>query len=134
MSSVSSTHDAGPAVVDLTLERLHSLHTVQNTKASEELSSYARTGSSKTRVAHAVRHPICKCRCKVPLGILLKVVAAFWLLAKPTQDALLWSLQHEAGSNKKKQWFISGGRVCKLFQPAMKFSRIVLIMKPLSLP
>lgn len=131
MSSVSSTHDAGPAFVDLTLERLHSLHTVQTTKASrEDLTSYARTGSSKTRVAHAVKHPICKCGCKVPLGILLKVAAAFWLLAKPTQDALLWSLQHEAGSNKKKQWFISGGSVCKLFQHTMKCSGIGLIRKP----
>ena len=115
MSSVSSIHDAGSASVDLTLERLHSLHSVQNTKSIEDMSSYARTGSSKTRVARALNHPICKCRCKVPLGILLKVVAAFWLLAKPTQDALLWSLQHEAGSNKKKQWFISGSSVCKLF-------------------
>ena len=99
---------SGPAHVDLTLERLHSLH---STESTEDSSYYAKAGRSKTRVVGALNKPICKCQCRLPLGILLKVVAAFWLLAKPTQDALLWSLQHEAGTHKKKQWFIAGGFV-----------------------
>ena len=100
---------SGPAHVDLTLERLQSLHS--STSTSEELSSYAKTGKSKTRVVGALNNPVCKCQCHLPLGILLKVVVAFWLLGKPTQDALLWSLQHEAGTHKKKLWFIAGGFV-----------------------
>ena len=100
---------SGPAHVDLTLERLQSLTSmIPTNEPTEEMSSYAKTGSSKSRVAGALENPVCTCRCRVPLGILLKVVVAFWLLSKPTQDALLWSLQHEAGTNKKKQWFIQG--------------------------
>ena len=99
---------SGPAHVDLTLERLQSLH---STESTEDSSSYAKTGRSKRRVVGALNNPVCKCQCHLPLGILLKVVVAFWLLAKPTQDALLWSLQHEAGTHKKKLWFIAGGFV-----------------------
>lgn len=100
---------SGPAHVDLTLERLQSLHSTESTEDSS--SYYAKAGRSKTRVVGALNNSICKCQCRLPLGILLKVVVAFWLLTKSTQDALLWSLQHEAGTHKKKQWFIAGGFV-----------------------
>ena len=84
---------------------------MSSTKKQTE-SVYARTGSSKQRVVDAIRNPCCHCGCRIPVAILLKVVVAFWLLSKPTQDSLLWSLQHEAGANKRKMWFIQG-RVCQ---------------------
>ncbi|CAL1173955.1 unnamed protein product [Cladocopium goreaui] len=101
----SDTSDAGHAKVDLTIERLQSLHNSMTTK-NTEMSEFATRGSSKERVVEALRNPRCECknRCRVPLRTLLKVVVAFWMLTKPTQDSLLWSLQHEAGSNKRKEW------------------------------
>lgn len=79
------------------------------------MSEFATRGSSKERVVEALRNPRCECknRCRVPLRTLLKVVVAFWMLTKPTQDSLLWSLQHEAGSNKRKEWFIQGSARAK---------------------
>ena len=103
--SSSASDEPGVVSVDLTLERLQSLQ--YRTSLTDDQSSYAITGGSKERVIDAWGHPCCKCRCRVPFGILFKIVATFWLLSKPTQDALLWSLQHEAGP-KRKKWFIAG--------------------------
>lgn len=91
-----------PAVVDLTLERIQSLQS----NPDDGDSVFSRSGSSKSRVVDALRNPCCKCRCQVPLGILMKLVTAFWSLSKTMQDGLLWSLQ--AGQHKKRQWFIQG--------------------------
>lgn len=105
-SSTTSMAESGPAQVDLTLQRLQSLQGM--TTADGDPSSFSRNGASRERLADAIKNPCCKCRCKIPLGVLLKIVAAFWMLSKPTQDALLWSLQHEAGPKKKKEWYIAG--------------------------
>ena len=105
--SESSSCCDGPGHVDLTLERLQSLNMGSGTRPDDGDSAYARSGSSKQRVVEALRNPCCQCQCKVPLGILMKVVAAFWLLAKTVQDSLLWGLQHEGGK-KNKKWFIQG--------------------------
>ena len=102
--SESSSCGGGTAHVDLTLERLQSLIMLDREHGD---SAYATSGSSKKRVVEALRNPCCQCQCKVPLGILMKVVTAFWLLAKGVQDSLLWGLQSEAG-NQKRKWFIQG--------------------------
>lgn len=108
-SESSAHHDSGTARhVDLTYGRLQSMHSQTNTVLEGDMSEYAKSGSSKERVHEALRRPCCNCKCRVPAKILMKIVLAFWLLNKPTQDSLLWSLQHEAGVNRKKQWFLSG--------------------------
>jgi hypothetical protein len=105
--SESSSCCDGPAHVDLTFERLQSLNMDSGTRPDDGDSAYARSGSSKKRVVEALRNPCCQCECQVPLGILMKVVTAFWVLAKTVQDSLLWGLQSEAGK-KRKKWFIQG--------------------------
>ena len=104
--SASSDFASGPAVVDLTLERLQSLQSFDT--SSHNVSSYAQTGSSKQRIVDALRNPCCPCNCKVPSGVVLKIATAFWELNKLAQDSLLWSIQREAGDKSRKQWHIQG--------------------------
>lgn len=103
----SSTHDSGPACVDLTLERLQSLQSLGIPNDVEQ-SVYAKSGGAKDRVVQALRDPCCECKCRVPLQIMIKIAMAFWTLSKKAQDGLLWSLQHEAGNTWKKKWYIQG--------------------------
>ena len=126
-SSESSAHDdAGTdRRVDLTYERIQSMHGDTNTVLKENMSEYAKHGSSKERVVQALRRPCCNCKCRVPATLLMKVVMAFWLLNKTTQDSLLWSLQHEAGVNKKKKWFISGSRLNQTMLSKMMLLNVV---------
>ena len=72
-------------IVDLTYERLQSLHATGRVN-KHELSDYAKRGMK---------------------GI------AFWTLTKPTQDSLLWSIQTESGNQKRKRWHLAGPRTNK---------------------
>ena len=76
--------------------------------SSKRKSAFAKSGVSSKRIKHSLRKPICQCACKVPLKVLLRLCMAFWSLLKPTQDRLLWCIQHESGNQRKKQWFLQG--------------------------
>lgn len=99
--------DHAPAVIDLTYERLQSLH-AHGTIPRKELGDYAKRGVSSSRIKAAVNKPCCTCMCKLPVMILYKLCIAFWTLTKSSQDALLWSIQHESGNQKKKRWYMAG--------------------------
>lgn len=99
--------DHAPAVIDLTYERLQSLH-AHGTIPRKELGDYAKRGVSSSRIKAAVNKPCCTCMCKLPVMILYKLCIAFWTLTKSSQDALLWSIQHESGNQEKKRWYMAG--------------------------
>ena len=69
---------------------------------------YAKKGASSKRVKKALNNPVCSCACRVPFYVLFRLVLAFWSLVKNDQDSLLWAIQHESGSQRKKQWFLAG--------------------------
>ena len=131
----SSVSNEGCGYVDLTVERLQSLHNGETTVSKSDMSEYAKTGCSQDRVENALHKPCCKCRCRVPRVKLMKILFAFWLLNKAAQDSLLWSIQHEAGSNKN-QWFIQGIKLGNLMFSNMntcvclKFTLILFIACP----
>lgn len=102
----SEPNDA-PAHIDLTLERLQSLQAM-GTVSKKDLTEYAKKGLSATRIKLAVLNPRCSCMCRMPIKLLFHICVAFWQLTKRSQDALLWSIQHESGTQKKKQWHIAG--------------------------
>ena len=104
--SSSCDDELPPAKVDLTLERLQSLH-AHGHLSKKKLSGYAKKGMSGTRVKKLLERPVCECACKLPIKILFKICVCFWQLTKTTQDGLLWGLQHEAGCGKKT-WHIQG--------------------------
>ena len=110
--SGSDSEDAAEGVrgsVNLTLERLQSMHAVA-TNASADASQFAQNGKSKERVKKALHNPACSCACKMPFKVLLRVAVTFWLLTKQAQDTVLWSIQKEdPGSGSKKDWYIEGG-------------------------
>ena len=110
--SGSSSEDDGVVErgrVDITSQRLQSMHAVATYDKSAQLSTYATNGRSKQRCREALQQPICKCRCFIPLQVLLRVAIAFWMLNKQGQDSILWSIQCEnAGGSDKKDWFIEG--------------------------
>lgn len=99
--------DHAPAVIDLTYERLQSLHS-HGTIPKKELSDYAKRGVSSSRIKGAVNKPCCTCMCRLPVKLLYKICLAFWTLTKSSQDALLWSIQHESGNQQKKRWYMAG--------------------------
>ena len=103
-SCTSGSSDGGFACVDLTYERLVSLQP----HVPKTSTVYSKGGASSKRVKHALKHPVCQCACKVPFNILLRICLAFWALVKNDQDSLLWSIQHESGQQKRKQWFLQG--------------------------
>ena len=95
--------------MDLTSQRLQSMHAVATNGKSKSMSKYSTNGSSKQRIRKAVEKPICTCQCAVPFRIVLRVAVAFWLLTKQGQDTVLWTIQHEnPGNGSKKDWFIEG--------------------------
>lgn len=94
--------------VDMNLQYLQSFHAVASNKKKVK-SKYAANGCSKTRVKEALEKPLCNCRCKMPLQVLLRVCMAFWLLTKSAQDTVLWNIQQSnPGSGSKRDWFIEG--------------------------
>lgn len=99
-------------IVDLTYERLQSLHATGRVN-KHELSDYAKRGMKGTRVKKAVLQPRCECMCKMPIKLLYRICIAFWTLTKPTQDSLLWSIQTESGNQKRKRWHLAGPRTNK---------------------
>lgn len=103
-SSVSDD-EGGRGSVNLTLQRLQSMHAVGSNKGDS--SKFSKHGASKTRVKKALHNPVCSCRCKVPFQTLLRVCLAFWMLNKQAQDTVLWSLQREHPGSKK-DWHIEG--------------------------
>ena len=123
-SESGSDSSCGDAIIDLTLERLQSLHTA-GTVAKGDLTEYAKTGMSSRRIKEAVTNPKCTCFCKMPIKVLYQLCVAFWTLTKPSQDSLLWALQHESGNRKKKQWYLAG----QLGKNIFKLSLPVLITK-----
>lgn len=104
----SDEQDGGSGgYVDLTLQRLQSMHAVTN-KKKNHIDRYAKNGCSKRRVQKAVANPICKCSCSMPVALLLRVCIAFWLLGKRSQDTVLWTIQREHPGGDRKDWYIEG--------------------------
>ena len=106
-SETDNGSGCGDPTIDLTLERLQSLHTA-GTVQKGDLSEYAKTGMSPTRIKSALKQPVCTCYCKLPVKLLYQLCVAFWTLTKSSQDSLLWSLQHEGGKHRRKQWHLGG--------------------------
>ena len=106
-SGSGSDDDDTPGIVDLTLERLQSLQ-AHGRVTKHDRSDFAKSGMSATRVKKAVLQPRCECMCRLPIKLLYRICLAFWSLTKPTQDSLLWAIQHESGHQKKKRWHLSG--------------------------
>ena len=77
------------------------------------------------RVKRLLRDGACDCGCRVPYPTLLKTVTTFWGLSKASQDAVLWSLQEEAGG-RCSRWSIEG----QLGPLAVKCSRLMSGLKP----
>ena len=97
--------------VDISCQRLQSMHAVASNKDVSTPSKYAGNGKSKTRIQDCLKHPKCKCKCSVPFALLLRVCVAFWLLTKRGQDTVLWTIQQEEpGTGSKRDWFIEGLR------------------------
>ena len=106
--SDSSGQSQGPrrGSIDLTLDRLQSMHAVA-CGYRHDRSSYSANGRSQDRIKNVVNNPICACRqCRVKLSILMKVCLTFWLLSKDGQDSVLWAIQR--GNGKKNNWYIEG--------------------------
>lgn len=97
--------------IALSLQRFQSLHANDHGPATK--SSYAKSGMSKSRCKDALKHPPCKCKCTLPLRILVALCQAFWALSKPCQDSLLWSIQLEGGPGLRKKWTLGGYHICR---------------------
>eukprot|EP00435_Cladocopium_sp_Y103_P018893 s3522_g4.t1 len=117
--SLSSDSDSGsdvaPAtsdVVELSLQRLQSLHATQKGSHHEIQNKYAKHGMSKSRLRRVLEKPPCQCGCSLPIRVLMMITQAFWRLTKPCQDSLLWSLQQEVGPGRKR-WSMQGYPLCK---------------------
>lgn len=94
--------------VDISVQRLQSMHAVASNKA-RSTSKFSKNGRCKSRIKEVLDKPACKCKCKVGMQLLLRVCLAFWLLTKEGQDTVLWTIQTEnPGSGTKKDWFIEG--------------------------
>ena len=100
-SESESSSATANATIDLTLERLQSLH-ASGSINKRDLTTYAKRGISTKRIKSAVLRPRCDCACKMPVKLLYSICVAFWTLAKPSQDSLLWSIQNESGDSRKK--------------------------------
>ena len=103
-ASGSGSDDGGTNVVDLTLDRLQSLHAGGSVDKAY-LSEYAQKGMSGKRVKKSLQKPCCSCRCRMPVMLLHKICVAFWTLCKQSQDSLLWEIQQ---CPKKKRWYMAG--------------------------
>ena len=112
MSESGSDDGGGTGCVDLTHERLQSLHAL-GTVPKKQLAQYAKKGLSAKRVKNAVMKPCCNCMCKLPIKVLYNICLAFWTLTKQSQDSCLWSIQNECGGNLKKRWFMAGPTLLK---------------------
>ena len=117
--SLSSDSDAGSEaekltsdVVELSLQRLQSLHATEKGSCHEVKNKYANHGMSTSRLKNVLKNPPCQCRCSLPVRVLIMITQAFWRLTKRTQDSLLWSLQHEVGPGRKR-WSMQGHPLCK---------------------
>ena len=66
----------------------------------EDSSVYAARGVDRDRVKKALSEPCCKGKCKrrLTIGFIMKVVVLFWSLPKASQDCLLWSMQQNMSS------------------------------------
>lgn len=109
-SDSGSEPSCSPKSIDLTLDRLQSLHAMGSI-TKKELTDYGKKGISTTRIKSVATKPQCRCMCKIPVKVLYHLCVAFWTLAKPSQDSLLWSIQQ--GSPRKKKWFLGGLQVLK---------------------
>ena len=107
MGDSDSESNVGEASIDLTLERLQSLHAMGSV-SKKDLTEYSKQGMSATRIKSAVLRPRCTCMCKMPIKVLYHLCVAFWTLTKKSQDSLLWSIQHEGGDHKRKKWYMAG--------------------------
>ena len=103
-SSDTEEHQ-GRGCIDLTLDRLQSMHAVSSAYRHDR-SSYSANGRCKDRIKEAVKNPICACQCRVNLITLMKICLTFWLLSKDGQDSVLWAIQR--GSARKNMWHIEG--------------------------
>ena len=90
--------------MDLRLSALNSLHSMSELTDQSVFSSH---GLDPDRIKTALKQPPCDCKCSIPASVLTKACKGFWTLPKQAQDALLWSLQAEAGTSRKK-WYIEG--------------------------
>ena len=106
-SGSDDVSECGKGKVEISTQRLQSMHAVSSNKRTGSLSKYAKNGRSKTRVKSALDHPKCECACTVPLRTLLRVCLAFWLLTKCAQDSVLWTIQQEHPGSKR-EWYIEG--------------------------
>ena len=102
-----------PLNVSLTISGLEAFHGMATKNPTGEehddrMTSYDKNGINRERIKRAVRSPSCKCKCTVPLQLMLKICAAFWCLAKSSQDAILWSLQTSDGDRRKRYYDIEG--------------------------
>lgn len=113
-SSCTEEHQ-GRGCIDLTLERLQSMHAVANAYRHDR-TSYSANGRCRHRIKQAVQNPICRCQCRVNMNTLMKICLTFWLLSKDGQDSVLWAIQR--GSAKKNTWHIQGlaGVFCGVLQ------------------
>ena len=107
MDDSDSDSNSGEAIIDLTLQRLQSLHAMGSV-SKKDLTEYAKKGISASRVKSAILEPRCNCMCKMPIKVLYHLCVAFWTLTKQSQDSLLWSIQHEAGGHRRKRWYMAG--------------------------
>lgn len=100
--------EAARGQVDISIQRLQSMHAVASSK-EKTTSKYSLNGRSKSRIRNALANPKCNCQCSVPFHAVLQVCIAFWLLTKRGQDTVLWSRQREnPGSGCKRDWYIEG--------------------------
>ena len=102
-SGSESAHGTGE--VALRLSSLQALHTKSE---DGDTSAYSRNGCDSSRLQELLRHPGCSCKCTMPFKVLEKICKCFWKLPKENQDALLWTLQCEAGSRGRNKFSIEG--------------------------
>ena len=112
LSSDSDAEQLTSEVVELSLQRLQSLHATQKGSVDEVKNKYAEHGMSKSRLKNVLKNSPCQCQCSLPIRVLMMITQAFWRLTKPAQDSLLWSLQHEVGPGRKR-WSMQGYPLCK---------------------
>ena len=106
-SGSDDVSECGKGRVEITTQRLQSMHAVSSNNGTGSLSKYARNGRSKARVKQALDNPKCECACSVPLRTLLRICLTFWLLSKRGQDTVLWTIQQEHPGSKR-DWYIEG--------------------------
>lgn len=104
-SSSRKTAQHGSGEVALKLSMLESLHSHNETA---DTSSYAMNGCDSSRLKTLLENGACDCKCSLPYEVISRVCSSFWKLPKENQDALLWSMQCEAGRGMKNKFSIEG--------------------------